>query len=77
MTTEQPKPLIDLSHAKEPPRSINLDQGNEAAPLEPEEVSGQIEDDPIKNAFKGEEESPENVGDLANTPVVSSLQLDL
>jgi hypothetical protein len=76
MTTEQPKPLIDLSHAKEPPESINLDEAKEAAPLEPEEISGQIEDDPINNAFNRQEESAENVGDFANIPGASSLQLN-
>ncbi|MEA5624943.1 hypothetical protein [Nostoc sp. UHCC 0251] len=76
MSSEQQHPIIDLSHAKEPPRSINLDQDKEAAPLAPEEVSGQIEDDPIKNAFDRQEESPENVGDFANVPGASSLQLD-
>jgi hypothetical protein len=76
MSSEQQHPIIDLSHAKEPPRSINLDQDKEAAPLAPEEVSGQIEDDPIKNAFNSQEENPENVGDFANVPGASSLQLD-
>ncbi|QMS86958.1 hypothetical protein HUN01_04970 [Nostoc edaphicum CCNP1411] len=76
MTPEQPKPLIDLSHAKEPPRSINLDEDKEAAPLEPEEISGQTEDDPINNAFNRQEESAENVGNFANIPGASSLQLD-
>ncbi|MCC5605927.1 hypothetical protein LC612_03745 [Nostoc sp. CHAB 5834] len=76
MSSEQQHPIIDLSHAKEPPRSINLDEAKEAAPLEPEEISGQIEDDPIHNAFNRQEESPENVGDFANVPGASSLQLD-
>ncbi|WP_373528416.1 hypothetical protein [Nostoc sp.] len=74
MTTEQPKPLIDLSHAKEPPTSINLDEAKEAAPLEPEEVSGQIEDDPLHDAFNRQDESRENVGDFANIPDASKLQ---
>ncbi|MEH2320485.1 hypothetical protein [Nostoc sp.] len=30
MTTQQPDPLIDLSHAKEPPRSLDIDKAQEA-----------------------------------------------
>ena len=29
MTSDKPKPLIDLSHAKEPPRSLNLDEAQD------------------------------------------------
>ncbi|MDZ8026572.1 MAG: hypothetical protein RMY36_021730 [Nostoc sp. SerVER01] len=77
MTSEQPKPLIDFSEAKEPPRSINLDEAKEAAPLEPEEISGEIEEDPVRNAFNRQEKSTKDVGSAANVPSATSISLEL
>ncbi|MBW4565291.1 MAG: hypothetical protein KME32_30235 [Mojavia pulchra JT2-VF2] len=68
MTADQSQPLIDFSNAKEPPRSLNLDQ-QEAPPIEPEEVSGQIKQDPLPDDFNRQ---PETVGErqmiVANIP---------
>ncbi|MEH2241847.1 hypothetical protein [Nostoc sp.] len=58
MTPDQPNPLIDLSHAKEPPRSIDIDKAHEADPIEPEEVSGQRKQNPTLNDLNHEDEDP-------------------
>ncbi|MHC5600002.1 MAG: hypothetical protein ACYTXC_29430 [Nostoc sp.] len=58
MTTEQPKPLIDLSHAKEPPESIDIDKAQEADPIEPEEVSGQSKQNPTLDDLNRQDEDP-------------------
>ncbi|MDZ8238057.1 MAG: hypothetical protein RMZ69_12925 [Nostoc sp. ChiQUE01a] len=77
MTSEQSKPLIDLSEAKEPPRSLNLDEGKEAAPLEPEEISKDIEEDPIRDDFNRQQGTTKDVGATANIPSATSLSLEL
>ncbi|WP_445637485.1 hypothetical protein NSTC745_02603 [Nostoc sp. DSM 114161] len=77
MTSEQSKPLIDLSHAKETPGSINLDEAKEAAPLEPEEISGDIEEDPLSDDFNRQQVTTKDVGAAANIPNASGLSLDL
>ncbi|MBE9106340.1 hypothetical protein IQ229_15780 [Nostoc cf. edaphicum LEGE 07299] len=58
MTTEQPDPLIDFSHAKEPPRSLDVDKAQEADPIEPEEVSGQSKQNPTPDDLNREDEDP-------------------
>ncbi|MEH2203426.1 MAG: hypothetical protein V7K53_04980 [Nostoc sp.] len=58
MTTEQPDPLIDFSHAKEPPRSLDIDKAQEADPIEPEEVSGQSKQNPAPDDLNREDEDP-------------------
>lgn len=58
MTTEQPNPLIDFSHAKEPPISLDLDKAQEADPIEPEEVSGQSKQNPTPDDLNREDEDP-------------------
>ncbi|MEH2143145.1 hypothetical protein [Nostoc sp.] len=58
MTPDQPNPLIDLSHAKEPPRSLDMDKAQEADPIEPEEVSGQIKQNPTPDDFNRQDEDP-------------------
>ncbi|WP_414569064.1 hypothetical protein [Nostoc sp. CCY 9925] len=77
MTSEQSKPLIDLSEAKEPPRSLNLDEGKEAAPLEPEEISKDIEEDPIRDDFNRQQGTTKDVGSSSNIPSATSLSLEL
>ncbi|MEH2231487.1 MAG: hypothetical protein V7K71_18020 [Nostoc sp.] len=58
MTTKQPDPLIDFSHAKEPPRSLDVDKAQEADPIEPEEVSGQSKQNPTPDDLNREDEDP-------------------
>jgi hypothetical protein len=58
MTTEQPDPLIDFSHAKEPPRSLDVDKAQEADPIEPKEVSGQSKQNPTPDDLNREDEDP-------------------
>ncbi|MEH2211681.1 hypothetical protein [Nostoc sp.] len=58
MTTEQPDPLIDFSHAKEPLRSLDIDKAQEADPIEPEEVSGQSKQNPTPDDLNREDEDP-------------------
>ncbi|WP_414513161.1 hypothetical protein [Nostoc sp. PCC 9305] len=58
MTTEQPDPLIDLSQAKGPPRSLDIDKTQEADPIEPEEVSGQSKQNPTPDDLNREDEDP-------------------
>ncbi|WP_375468147.1 hypothetical protein [uncultured Nostoc sp.] len=58
MTPDQPNPLIDLSHAKEPPRSIDMDKAQEADIIEPDEVSGQSKQNPTPDDFNREDEDP-------------------
>ncbi|MGV0107173.1 hypothetical protein [Nostoc sp. DSM 114167] len=57
MTTEQPNPLIDFSHAKEPPDSLDIDT-QEADPIEPEEVSGESKQNPTPDDLNREDEDP-------------------
>ena len=54
MTSDKAKPFFDVSSAKEPPRSLNLDK--EAAPIEAEKDSNL--DDLIH-----QQENSENVGE--------------
>jgi hypothetical protein len=61
MTSDKAKPFFDVSSAKEPPSSLNLDK--EAAPIEPKEVSEQSEKDPSLDDLIHEQENPENVGE--------------
>ncbi|MHC5671490.1 hypothetical protein [Nostoc sp.] len=68
MTTEQPKPVIDLSHAKEPPQSIDINKAQEADPIEPEEVSGQRKQNPTPDDFNGEDEDPK----IGDSPIISA-----
>ncbi|MEH1846002.1 MAG: hypothetical protein V7L25_13630 [Nostoc sp.] len=58
MTSDQPNPLIDLSHAKEPPRSIDIDEAQEADPIEPDEVSGQSKQNPTLDDLNRQDEDP-------------------
>ncbi|MBN3943529.1 hypothetical protein [Nostoc sp. NMS9] len=58
MTTDQPNPLIDFSHAKEPPISLDIDKAQEADPIEPEEVSGQSKQNPTPDDLNREDEDP-------------------
>ena len=58
MTTEQPKPLIDLSHAKEPPRSLDIDKAQEANPIEPGEVTGESKLNPTPDDLNRQDEDP-------------------
>ena len=58
MTPDQPNPLIDLSHAKEPPRSLDMHKAQEADPIEPEEVSGQIKQNPTPDDLNRQDEDP-------------------
>ncbi|MBN4005938.1 hypothetical protein [Nostoc sp. LPT] len=58
MTTEQPNPLIDFSHAKEPPISLDIDKAQEADPIEPEEVSGESKQNPTPDDLNREDEDP-------------------
>jgi hypothetical protein len=58
MNTEQPDPLIDFSHAKEPPRSLDIDKAQEADPIEPEEVSRQSKQNPTPDDLNPEDEDP-------------------
>ncbi|MEH2402320.1 MAG: hypothetical protein V7K18_24285 [Nostoc sp.] len=58
MTPNQPNPLIDLSHAKEPPRSIDMDKAQEADVIEPDEVSGQSKQNPTPDDLNRQDEDP-------------------
>ncbi|MEH2258578.1 hypothetical protein [Nostoc sp.] len=58
MTTDQPNPLIDFSHAKEPPTSLDVDKAQEADPIEPEEVSGESKQNPTPDDLNREDEDP-------------------
>ncbi|MBN3877693.1 MULTISPECIES: hypothetical protein [unclassified Nostoc] len=58
MTPDQTDPLIDFSHAKEPPRSIDIDKAQEADPIEPEEVTGESKQNPTPDDLNGEDEDP-------------------
>ncbi|MEH2080258.1 MAG: hypothetical protein V7K89_09645 [Nostoc sp.] len=58
MTPNQPKPLIDFSHAKEPPISLDVDKAQEADTIEPEEVSGQSKQNPTPDDFNRQDEDP-------------------
>ncbi len=68
MTTEQPKALIDLSHAKEPPESIDIDKAQEADPIEPEEVSGQSKQNPTPDDLDRQDEDPR----IGGTQIISA-----
>ncbi|MEH2395354.1 MAG: hypothetical protein V7K21_28105 [Nostoc sp.] len=58
MTPDQPNPLIDFSHAKEPPRSLDMDKAQEANIIEPDEVSGQSKQNPTPDDLNREDEDP-------------------
>ncbi|WP_375499878.1 hypothetical protein [uncultured Nostoc sp.] len=58
MTSDQPNPLIDFSHAKEPPLSLDIDKAQEADPIEPEEVTGESKQNPTPDDFNSEDEDP-------------------
>ena len=58
MTSDQPNPLIDFSHAKEPPRSLDIDKAQEADPIEPEEVTGESKQNPTLDDLNSEDENP-------------------
>ncbi|MDZ8067169.1 MAG: hypothetical protein RMY64_16360 [Nostoc sp. DedQUE08] len=58
MTPDQTDPLIDFSHAKEPPRSLDIDKAQEADPIEPEEVTGESKQNPTPDDLNREDEDP-------------------
>ncbi|MEH1909883.1 hypothetical protein [Nostoc sp.] len=58
MTSEQPNPLVDFSHANEPPRSLDIDKAQEADPIEPEEVTGESKQNPTPDDLNREDEDP-------------------
>ncbi|MFN6465005.1 MAG: hypothetical protein RMZ41_024735 [Nostoc sp. DedVER02] len=58
MTSDQTDPLIDFSHAKEPPRSIDIDKAQEADPIEPEEVTGESKLNPNPDDLNRQDEDP-------------------
>ncbi|MEH2061136.1 MAG: hypothetical protein V7K50_02520 [Nostoc sp.] len=58
MTPDQPNPLIDLSYAKQPPRSIDIDKAQEADPIEPEEVTGESKQNPTPDDLNRQDEDP-------------------
>ncbi|WP_375514096.1 hypothetical protein [uncultured Nostoc sp.] len=58
MTSDQPNPLIDFSHAKEPPLSLDIDKAQEADPIEPEEVTGESKLNPTPDDLNNEDEDP-------------------
>ena len=58
MTPDQSNPLIDFSHAKEPPRSIDIDKVQEADPIEPEEVTGESKLNPTPDDLNSQDEDP-------------------
>ena len=58
MTSDQPNPLIDFSHAKEPPLSLDIDKAQEADPIEPEEVTGESKQNPTPDDLNTEDEDP-------------------
>ncbi|MCC5665633.1 hypothetical protein LC653_17330 [Nostoc sp. CHAB 5784] len=58
MTSDQPNPLIDFSHAKEPPLSLDIDKAQEADPIEPEEVTGESKQNPTPDDLNNEDEDP-------------------
>ncbi|MCC5599582.1 hypothetical protein [Nostoc favosum] len=58
MTSDQPNPLIDFSHAKEPPLSLDIDKAQEADPIEPEEVTGESKQNPTPDDLNREDEDP-------------------
>ena len=58
MTPDQSNPLIDFSHAKEPPRSIDIDKAQEADPIEPEEVTGESKLNPTPDDLNSQDEDP-------------------
>ncbi|MEH2180686.1 hypothetical protein [Nostoc sp.] len=68
MTPNQPKPLIDFSHAKEPPIFLDVDKAQEADPIESEEVSGQSKQNPTPDDLNSEDEDPR----IGGSQIVSS-----
>ncbi|MEH1889582.1 MAG: hypothetical protein V7K92_09015 [Nostoc sp.] len=58
MTPDQPNPLIDFSHAKEPPHSLDIHKAQEADPIEPDEVSGQSKQNPTPDDLNRQDEDP-------------------
>jgi len=61
MTSDKAKPFFDVSSAKEPPRSLNVDK--EADPIEAKEVSEQSDKDPSLDDLIHEQENPDNVAE--------------
>ncbi|GAX40678.1 hypothetical protein NIES4075_16440 [Tolypothrix sp. NIES-4075] len=61
MTSDKAKPFFDVSTAKEPPRSLNVDK--EADPIEAKEVSEQSEKDSNLDDLIHDQENSENVGE--------------
>lgn len=66
MTTNS-DPFFDLTEAKEPPHSLNVE--HEAAPIEPEEVSRDVQPDPAPGDFNSDEES---VRDIEKSPIINA-----
>ncbi|MBW4570167.1 MAG: hypothetical protein KME31_19690 [Tolypothrix carrinoi HA7290-LM1] len=60
MTSDKAKPFFDVSSAKEPPRSLNLDK--EADPIEAKEASEHEKDSNLDDLIH-EQENSENVGE--------------
>ncbi|AUB39622.1 hypothetical protein COO91_05620 [Nostoc flagelliforme CCNUN1] len=58
MTSDQPNPLIDFSHAKEAPLSLDIDKAQEADTIEPEEVTGETKQNPTPDDLNNEDEDP-------------------
>ena len=56
MTSDKPNPPIDLSHAKEPPRSLNLDKAQDTIEAEADPKQNRVFDD-----LSHEQERAENV----------------
>lgn len=70
MTSEQSQPRIDFSHAKEPAVSHNIEQQKHLQ--KSQEISGEIQQQPLADDFINPETSIENVGErqmiVANIP---------
>ena len=58
MTPDELNPLIDFSHAKEPPRSLDIDKAQEANPIEPGEVTGESKLNPTPDDLNRQDEDP-------------------
>lgn len=68
MTPDQPNRLIDFSHAKEPPRSIDMDKAQEADPIESEEVNGENKLNPTPDDFNHKDEDSR----IGGTQIISA-----
>ncbi|MEH2285286.1 MAG: hypothetical protein V7K90_28895 [Nostoc sp.] len=68
MTSEQPNPLIDFSHAKEATRSLDIDKAQEADPIEPEEVTGESKQNPTPDDLDRQDEDPR----IGGTQIISA-----